>query len=278
MRIRGALQTMFALLCVSVCMVGCTDLSAVRDFAQISYRAADYTALVDGYAAFPGRQKQYAPEARHAALDQIQKDRMRQKNGLLALHTRVQEYMEALGKLAADESVNFDKEFSELETALTDSSFASEPQAAAATQLGQLLAKATTDTWRRKKIHSLIEEGNEPLQTVLTALQNIVKGAFIEDLEQETQVVNTFYAALQQDSQDRAAIQALKEWKDTHERKLKQDRKAAQAYSNTIGTMMEAHQKLYDSRDDLANKDVLSAIQGYVTQLKKLEKTLRSLT
>jgi hypothetical protein len=51
--------------------------------------------------------------------------------------------------------------------------------------------------------HSLIEEGNEPLQTVLTALQSIVKGAFIEDVEQETQVVTTFYAALQQDSQDR---------------------------------------------------------------------------
>jgi hypothetical protein len=102
MRIRDVLQTMFALLCVSVCMVGCTDLSAVRDFAQISYRAADYTALVDGYATFPGRQKQYAPEARHATLDQIQKDRMRQLKGLLALHTRVQEYMEALGKLAAE--------------------------------------------------------------------------------------------------------------------------------------------------------------------------------
>jgi t-SNARE complex subunit (syntaxin) len=105
-----------------------------------------------------------------------------------------------------------------------------------------------------------------------------VKGAFIEDVEQETQVVNTFYAALQQGSRDPAAIQAVKEWKDTHETKLKQDRKAAQAYSKMIGTMMEAHQKLYDSRDDLANKDVLSAIQGYVKQLKKLEKTLRSLT
>jgi hypothetical protein len=258
--------------------VGCADLSAVRDFAKVSYKIADYTALVDDYVAVPARIKEYAPADRQNFYTEQQKIREGQRPGLLALHARVQDYMEALGQLASDEVVNFDKEFANVEQALTDASFASQPQAQAATQLGQILTKAATDSWRRKKIAALIEQSNEPLQTVLKGMQSFLKGALLQDLEEEQQDIKEFYVGLQKKSSDQAGIQALKEWRDKHEAKLEQSRQSVQTYDKTIKTIQAGHQKLYDERDRLDTKEVMTLITGYVTQLKTLDKTLRSLT
>lgn len=271
------LATAFLFLWSGTIFSGCGDLSAVRDFAKISYQAADYTYLVDEYIGYPTRLKTYAPEGKQAALDEQHKARQAQRQGLLALHARVQDYMEALGQLAADETVSFDKEFAGLETVLTDASFASQPQAKAAGELGQLLAKAATDTWRRKKITVLIEEANAPLQTVLDGIDRTLMDAFLADLDDEDQTMGRFYAALQKESADKAGVRSLQEWRQSHQAKLEQNRRAIQVYAKTIHTIKEGHQKLYDERNDLHKESVVAQIRAYVTQLKSLEKTLRAL-
>jgi len=264
------------LLCAVLMAGGCVDLSAVRDFAETSYRTADYTQLVDGYIAAPGQLKRYAPDARKPAFDDEQRARQGQRQGLLALHARVQDYMAALGSLASDGAVDFDKHYAKLEQAIADASFASSPQAAAARQLGDVLTKAATDGWRRRKIAALIEEANEPLQTVLSSLQRIVTKGFAEDLNQEEQTLDHYYAGLKQQSADRAALAAVDEWRETRLATLEHNERLVDTYAKALQAIKEGHQKLYDDRERLATKEVAALVRGYVTELKTLEKTLRS--
>src|SRR5262244_1263512 len=148
--------------CLALVASACTaNLTSVRDFANTSFDAAQYSQLVVVYVETPTRLKRYEPSSQWPELDRQASQRQAQRQQLLLRHTLVKEYMSALGQLAADGLPIYDNELGE---ALEDAKFADEGEATAFAAVSKLLVTAATDRWRRDKLESLIEQSNAPFQ------------------------------------------------------------------------------------------------------------------
>ena len=254
---------------------GCVDLKAVQDFANISAESAEYTSLVDNYLDFPNRQKRYRPE-QHAHFDAMAQERMAQKTELLIRYEIIQEYMEALGELAADGIVDQTKEFSKLTTALQTQASTSPNETAAAGKIAGFLTKAITEGWRQKQIQELIKKTNSPLQDHLTTLIGIVEGYELsETIERDN--IKRYYKTKILESKDPAGIAALKEWQKIREGASADRTQTIQTYASLLKKIAEGHQKLYDNRKDLATAQLVKQIKQSVKELKDLLNTIKKI-
>ncbi len=256
---------------------GCVNLKAIQDFANISAESAEYTALVDNYVDFPHRQKRYQPEDRHAQLEAMAQERLTQKTELLFRHDVIEEYMEALGKLAADEIVDQSEELSQLTTKLQSEAGTSPAETEAFGKIAGVLTNAIGDKWRKRQIQELIERSNGPLQTILKSLQQIVNDGFGGDDHNEQFAMQSYYRTKITQSNDPAGIAALMEWQESREESLAAHTQAIQAYSALLEKISEGHQKLYDERNDLAKAELLQQIKKTAKELKDLLDTIKKI-
>ena len=256
---------------------GCADLKAIQDFANISAESAEYTTLVNNYLDFPNRQKRYPPADRHAQLDTMTQQRMARKSELLLRHEVIEEYMEAMGKLAADEIVDQSKEFSQLTTALKNHAGASPGETEAFGKVAGILTKLVSDGWRQRQLQSLIKQSNAPIQQILKSLKQIVSDGFGGDLQNEGFAIQNYYRTLIAQSNDPAAKAALGEWQEVRVATLADHSQALHAYATLLDKIAEGHQKLYDERKNLAKKQLLEQIQQSTKELKDLLDTIKKI-
>ena len=256
---------------------GCVDLKPIQDFANISAESAEYTALVDNYVEFPNRQKRYQPTDRHAQLDAMAQDRLTQKAELLLRHNIIEEYMEALGKLAADEIVDQSEELSQLTTNLQNQAGTDPPETEAFGKIVGILTKAVSDGWRKRQLQELIEQSNDPLQIILKSLKQIVVDGFGGDDQNEQFAIQTYYQTKIAQSNDPAGIAALKEWQELRTAALADHTRTLHIYAALLDEISEGHQKLFDARKDLGTKLVLQQIQQSVKELKDLLETIKKI-
>lgn len=256
---------------------GCVDLKAIQDFANISAESAEYTALVDNYLDFPNRQKRYQPADRHARLDSMAQERMTRKTELLLRHEIIEEYMEALGELAADGIVDKSKELGQLTTTLESEVGTSPAETKAFGKIAGILTKAVSDGWRKRQLQKLIEQSNDPLQIILKSLQQIVSSGFAGDNQNEQLAMQSYYRQKIADSTDPAGIAALMEWQELRMASLADHTQTLQTYVSVIGEISEGHQKLYDERKDLAKAQLVKQIKESVKELKDLLKTIKKI-
>lgn len=256
---------------------GCVDLKAIQDFANISAESAEYTSLVDNYLDFPNRQKRYQPENQHAHLDTMAQDRMTQKSALLLRHAMIEEYMEALGKLAADEIVDQSEELSQLTTTLQNQAGTKPAETEAFGKIAGILTKAVSDGWRKSQLQELIEQSNGPLQIILTSLKQIVVDGFGGDDQNEELAIQNYYRTLLAQSNDPAGKAALAEWQELRVAALEDHSRAIQTYDTLLDTISKGHQRLYDERNDLAKEQLLKQIKQSVKELKELLKTIKKI-
>jgi hypothetical protein len=248
---------------------GCTNLSAVRDFARLSARSAEASVLVGRYAEFPERQKRFVPEAMHAGLNQESLRRAAQTERILLRHALVEEYMDALGRLSADDLVTYDHEIDALGKAASSGKFIAESDAGAFTAVAKLVFKAAADGWRRRQLRELIAEANAPLLEVIGALRQIVEHGFAGDAENETVAIQKYYQTLIRSSQDKAGIAAVEEWRDARLAEVGERRRTIADYAQALGQIAAGHQMLYERRDDLGGEETLLRINRHTRSLRR---------
>ncbi|MEX2492230.1 MAG: hypothetical protein WD425_10765 [Nitrospirales bacterium] len=256
---------------------GCVDLKAIQDFANISAESAEYTALVDNYVDFPTRQKRYQPEDRHAPLEAMEQERLTRKTALLLRHHVIEEYMEALGRLAADEIVDQSQELSQLTTKLQNQAGTSQAETEAFGKIAGVLTNAIGDKWRKRQIQELIERSNGPLQTIVKSLKQIVVDGFGGDDQNEQFAIQSYYRTKIAQSNDPAGIAALMEWQERREENLAAHTQAIQSYSAILEKISEGHQKLYDERNDLAKAQLIQQIKKSAKDLKDMLDAIRKI-
>jgi len=271
------LKILFSSLLLLGLTQGCVDLKAIQDFANISAESAEYTALVDNYVEFPNRQKRYQPADRHAQLDAMAQERMTRKTELLLRHEIVEEYMEALGQLAADEIVDQSEELSQLTTNLQSQADTNPAETEAFGKIAGILTKAVSDGWRKRQLQELIEQANDPLQTILKSLKQIVVDGFGGDDQNEQFAIQSYYRTKIAQSNDPAGIAALMEWQELRVADLSNHTQTIQTYATLLDEVSEGHQKLFDERNDLANAQLLQQIQQSVKELKDLLDTIKKI-
>jgi hypothetical protein len=271
------LKILFSSLLLLGLTQGCVDLKAVQDFANISAESAEYTTLVDNYVDFPNRQKRYQSEDRHAQLEAMAQERLSQKTELLLRHHVIEEYMEALGKLAADEIVDQSEELSQLTTKLQSQAGTSPAETEAFGKIAGVLTNAIGNKWRKRQIQELIERSNGPLQIILKSLKQIVVEGFGGDDQNEQFAIQSYYRTKIAQSNDPAGIAALIEWQERREKNLADHTQSIQAYSAILGKISEGHQKLYDERNDLAKAQLIKQIKKSVKELKDILDSIKKI-
>lgn len=264
-----------ALLALTIATASCANLAAIREFASTSADSAAYTKLVGEYLESPLRQKRYQPAARHPDLDRIAAERAAQGERLRLWHRLIEEYMEALGQLAADEAVVYDKEINALGKAATEAKFLSAQDADAFSAVTRTLLRLVADGWRRRQISRLIEETNQPFQAVVSALRTVVRQGFGSDAANERAAINKHYSDLVVQSRDQAGIAALKEWQELRISGVEDREKAIGAYGEILDRIAAAHQRLYNGRKDLPAKALLADMKGYSKEIRTLFEVVR---
>jgi len=202
---------------------------------------------------------------------------MTRKSELLVRHEVIEEYMEAMGKLAADEIVDQSKELSQLTTALKTHAGANPEETKALGKVVGILTKLVSDGWRQRQLQSLIKQSNAPIQQILKSLKQIVSDGFGGDLQNEGFAIQNYYRTLIAQSNDPAAKAALAEWQEVRVATLADHSQALHAYATLLDKIAEGHQKLYDERKDLTNKQLLEQIQQSAKELKDLLDTIKKI-
>jgi len=274
----GQLLRLITAACLILLASACTaNLTSVRDFANTSFDAAQYSQLVVVYVETPTRLKRYEPSSQWPELDRQASQRQAQRQQLLLRHTLVKEYMSALGQLAADGLPIYDNELDELGEALEDAKFADEGEATAFAAVSKLLVTAATDRWRRDKLESLIEQSNAPFQVVVGAMAKTVEQGFTGDAAIERIALDKYYTTLQQEGKDPAGLAALAEWRAFRTNELVTHDQAIRNYVVVLKTIGQGHQKLYETRAQLSKAEVEADIQRYANRLKEAFNAVKGL-
>ncbi len=263
--------------CLLTIQFGCTNLSAIREFADISAESAEYTKLVDEYATSPERQKRYQPASHHQQLADMALERSIQKDRLLLRHALIEEYMDALGQLAADELVTYDKDIDALGTAVVKNRIVDKKEAEAFGTIAKILTNAVTDHWRKSQLKKLISKTNDSFQTVVQALRTIVSRDFMDDLDIERIALNKYYTTKLLESSDPAGIAALQEWQELQRDRLKARQEALEGFAQALDNIAEGHQLLYDSQNDLATDGLMKQMSRHSKNLRKLINAIKVL-
>ncbi len=261
----------------AIMLSGCANLGAIRDFGKMSAESAEYTKLVTDYAGTPSRLERYEPASRRLDLEEEVRARQAERDRILLWHKAIQEYMDALGQLAADELTTYDKETDALGKAVKDAKFLNQNEADAFSSLSKVLVTAVTDRWRQRKLAQLIEETNAPFQVVVGALVTIVETGFVTDLSIERAAMNNYYTTRQHEGRDPAGLAALSEWHDLREGQLSDREKAINAYGSVLRMIAAGHQKLYDARHDLSKDSVLAEVHRYAKNLQEAFNAVKAL-
>ncbi|HBP87592.1 MAG TPA: hypothetical protein PKK23_02650 [Nitrospirales bacterium] len=274
----GSLKIVLSAMVLVAFTQGCsTKLKPIQDFANLSVESAQYTTLVDDYLEFPNRQKRYQPSSRHANLDAMAKDRATQKSALLLRQSIIETYMEALGRLAADEVVDNTEELANLSAALEAHAATNPQEAKAFKKIAGMVTTVVVKRWRQHQLRELIEQSNPPIQQILGTLHRIVSDGFGGDLQTEETAIQNYYMTLTMESQDPAGKAALAEWKDFRLSQVHERSEAVQTYGKILDNISSGHQRLFDQRQNLTKKEVLQQVGDSVKDLRSLLETIKKL-
>lgn len=272
------LPTTLALL---VYLAGCADLKSIRKFADTSADSASYTSLSADYPQSIERQKRYQEEKYHAQLDKEFQERKAQQPALIGLHKGVEEYMHAIGALASDELVSYDKSLDSFASNIKKAKVIDDTKADAFTALTKLIAKAATDMYRQKKLQQLIEDSNKDFQIVIRAMTDIVGQDFVSSLDNEGTAADKYYKEIvtvaDKTPPQQAAVELVKEkWREKKD-EIEARKRACGLYVETLKKIGDGHQLLFDNKDKLSSKQFLDIIDSYSKDVSSLYKKIKDL-
>ncbi len=285
--LRGPGGLILVLLTLALLLCGCANLKAIRDFSVISAESAAYTAFADDYVNSIERQKRYQSEGQHAFLDEIIKERNAQRPALLAIHKELCDYMNALGNLAADELVDYDSSLGDLAEEIKgikdkngNPAFKKE-QIDAFGAVSKLLAKAATDAFRQKELKEIIELSNKDLQIVIDTLKQFIGTGYIESLNNEKVAIDKYYRTVistaEHQPPQQAAIELVKDRFYKKRDAIETRKKAAESYIRILTKIANAHQLLYDKRNEFSSGRLRAAINTYGSDISNLYNAVRAL-
>lgn len=266
--------------CLALALVfalgACADLGAIRQFADSAGDGAALPELADDYVAAAERQHRYAPEhLRGPAPVSPDPARAAQREQMLVLQDAIEAYMAALGALAADEAVRYDRQLDALDQALARTDMLGAAERDAGKRLSGLLLRASTDRWRRNRLETLIEQGHEPLLATVGGLRRIAEGAFLGEIDNEAGAMRAYYDGLRARSEDPAAIAAVTELEEFRRAELERRRRAVEAYIEVLDGIRAGHEALHAGRGDLARETLLVEIRRYGDDIRRAASSLR---
>lgn len=285
-------------------VAGCTDLGAIRDFAKSSATVANYTPVLNDYAPSIERQKRYLPDdawLKDDAADQAQyqadkkwrDEKIAELTATTAeaeaelprietLHKTVVAYMTALGQLADDDLVSFDKQITGLTGALKDSKVIDADTAKAVAGVASLVARAFTDRWRQAELAKLIKDTDSDFQIVVKGLQKIVSRGISGTLGDEAAAANSYFEKVvlraRSGKGEIAGIALVQEIRRDHAAAIAEKQRAADAYVKALGKIAAGHADLKANAGKLSDKQLLARISADAKDIQTLYENIKALS
>jgi hypothetical protein len=270
---RGILRVL--LICL-LTLSGCVDFGAVKDFAALSKQASmGYASIVDDMYRSCLRSAEFDPPANGDTPERHCADWKDVQPGLVHAESVLQDYLVAVGELAGDETIRYDRSLTSLKqqlgsVTLSGKSVFNSNQVDAITGLAGFLVKAATDGYRRRQLERTFTGQNENIQTVTLALKNIVGHDYEERLDNETIAVQAFQARVNRASaggKESLAIEMGIRQVQEHLWDIDRKKQAAESYLKTLDLVAKGHQELFDHRKGLGSKDLAKLLWDDNSQL-----------
>lgn len=171
-------------------------------------------------------------------------------------------YFAALESLAANKVTDFDSEVGALGASVRDAGGFDKAQVSAIDALAKYAASRTTDGYRRTKLRDAIASQNDNVQTVIAGLHEILDRDFAQLLANDVAAQTSFYRAALAENTTRDPLTAIlvRDAYDERAAVLAERTAAVRALSQALLTVGRGHQALYDSRNQLGAKALLTTI------------------
>jgi hypothetical protein len=260
-----------AVVLLAAVLPGCASFSEVATFASLSAKGASHDAVTTDYIGAIERRKQYQPQKFQGELEAQKMRREAQRASLDVLQQTITDYMQGLGGLASGNIGTYDKSLKNLSDRLNKAALLDNNAKDAVGALSTLLARSVTAVYRQHEIRKLIQDGNQPLQDVITVTRKIFRNGIIADLQAESALVERYYDnfMLAPGNPDEPVAMALaRENKAEALGRVDNKIQRAQRYDAVLERIAVGHQYLYERPEMLDNHKLGRQFDPYVEALR----------
>lgn len=199
------------------------------------------------------------------------------------IYNSINGYFEGLSNLSNDKLTTYN--FDALTKSLKDGNFGktgvnvTTEQVGAYAKISQILLRATTDLYRKKKTKDYIEQANGPIKTLLEGFKLIV-----QNLKNEIDVKKEKLYGYYTEMKKRGTLSEYEQGKAVIEyyqqvSALNAKTNQIESFAKGLDLIEKGHQKLYDNRDKISAKELSemliqcsSDIQDIISEFNKLKK------
>lgn len=254
-------------------LAGCVDFGPVKDYAALSNRAStEYSGIVEDMYQSCLRSAEFDPPDNKDTPEKHCLEWREAKAGLLKAGSTLQDYLVAIGKLAGNENISYDKNVDALKNAvdgvkLSGKSVFDSKQVDAITGLAGFLLKVSTDGYRRRELALTVSAQNENVQALTAALKVIVAHDYEARLENEKNTIEAFQVRLLRASDQSLAVEIGKRQAQDHLWDMERKKKAANDYVKALDLIAKGHQQLFEHKKDLGSKVLLKLLADDASEM-----------
>ncbi len=258
-------------------LVACSSLQPVAEFGKNASAIAGYPEVAADYPASLQRQRLYEQNDQ-SVNDESIAARKRDAKRLRDAQEILEAYARALGALAADDLIDYDKQLDALNKSLVNAKFATSSQTEGYAKIAKFGLQLGTDIYRRNKIRQLIATYNPYVQKATNNLTTIVEKGYLTGIAGEKILLQKYVAGpAAKSTQETEGLPGIinivsAEQTDMLEKKEQNGR----ALANGMRAFAKGHQELANNIGKVSFKETLSVARDYAGQLRDILKSFRS--
>ena len=183
-------------------------------------------------------------------------------------------YFDGLGNLAQNELTTYstDAVVNSLAAKELGPLQIDENLAGAYSAVSNVMLRATTDLYRRRKIAAYIGEANEPMQVLLSSWQVIIRTNLKGELRFKKERLYAYYMDMKMNNTLQSDYEKGSAAGDYYRalRDIQRKEKQMDLFAEGLGEIAKGHQVLYENRNKLSVKNLAVTMLGYSGQVKVL--------
>lgn len=251
-------------LAVGMLLPGCTSMKAVQDYAVTSHKTLEGVQSVGkDFAASCERQNKYRPlnEYRECETEKTQ------AKGIQAAVAVLDAYVVALGALAADELVSYNKELDGLAKEVKASGIIKDKEKVDAfAHVAEFIATAFTSAYQQEEVAKYLVQGNDAMANATEGLAVVVEEDYPGRIDNEVIMWKQHFKKVEGAVQAKYPLEwenyAAVQWQARFD--LDAKIAAARALAKSVRTIGKAHAELKKDAERLTGKEVYAAVRDYV--------------
>jgi len=258
---------------------GCdrTNLVAVQNFANVSQQAtAQFPELAADIYGSCVRAAQFESELPTQQKVQQRCGQFKQlAPALIATNKVLEEFLFALGTLAADQTVAYGPALAGLAQSVQANTSFQPAQVKAVNGILGFLLEAQAGRYRQQQVQAAIATTNTDLNVLISALKAIIGQDYSRLLLIEEQTMAAYYRSTISTGKEQPLLVAVikNQWHDQRTT-LAQKKAAVAVYIEILDQIAAAHQQLYNDRGRLSSQEMIQGIVQYARTLQPLMKNL----